>query len=83
MESDEYSGRIALLSEGVIGAALMYRGYSYNSVDPAQIKEMRDMVRAGLVLNLIGVVLITVLFFALSARVLGLDLEVLPAWAAR
>ena len=44
MESDEYSGRIALLSEGVIGAALMYRGYSYNSVDPAQIKEVQEML---------------------------------------
>ena len=44
LESDEYSGRIALLSEGVLGAALMYKGYSYNSVDPAQIKEVEDML---------------------------------------
>jgi spermidine/putrescine transport system substrate-binding protein len=44
LESDEYSGRIALLSEGVIGAALMYKGYSYNSVDPAQIKEVEDLL---------------------------------------
>ncbi len=44
LESDEYSGRIALLSEGVIGAALMYRGYSYNSVDPGEIKEVEEML---------------------------------------
>ena len=44
LESDEYSGRIALLSEGVIGAALMYKGYSYNSVDPAQIKEVEELL---------------------------------------
>jgi spermidine/putrescine transport system substrate-binding protein len=44
MDSDEYSGRIALLSEGVIGSALMYLGYSRNSVDPSQIKEVEEML---------------------------------------
>ena len=33
-DSDEYSGKIALLSEGVLGAALMYLGHSYNSTVP-------------------------------------------------
>ena len=44
MDSDEYSGRIALLSEGVLGAALKYLGYSYNSTDPQQIKEAEELL---------------------------------------
>ena len=38
-DSDQYAGRIALLSEAttMIGMALKYLGYSYNSVDPAQL----------------------------------------------
>ena len=46
MESDEYSGRIALLSEGVIGAGLMYKGYSYNSKDPNEVAEVEAMLIA-------------------------------------
>ncbi|MFQ5773396.1 MAG: PotD/PotF family extracellular solute-binding protein [Kiloniellaceae bacterium] len=44
MDSDEYSGRIALLSEGVIGAALKYLGYSYNSKNPDEIKEVEKLL---------------------------------------
>lgn len=38
-DSDQYSGRIALLSEAttMIGLALKYLGHSYNSTDPAEI----------------------------------------------
>jgi len=43
-DSDEYSGRIALLSEGVIGAALMYLGYSYNSTNGNEIKEVEELL---------------------------------------
>jgi spermidine/putrescine transport system substrate-binding protein len=43
-ESAEYSGRIALLSEGVIGAALKYLGYSYNSTNPAEVKQAEEML---------------------------------------
>lgn len=40
LDSPEYSGRIAVLSEAgdVIGAALKYLGYSMNSKDPAEIR---------------------------------------------
>jgi spermidine/putrescine transport system substrate-binding protein len=44
LDSDEYSGRIALLSEGVIGVALKYLGYSYNSTDPAEIKQAEELL---------------------------------------
>jgi len=44
LDSDEYSGRIALLSEGVIGAALKYLGYSYNSKDPKEIAEVEALL---------------------------------------
>jgi spermidine/putrescine transport system substrate-binding protein len=37
-DSDKYSGRIALLNEGVLEVALKYLGYSYNSKNPAEIK---------------------------------------------
>ena len=43
--------------------------------------EIRDMVRAGLVLNLIGVLVIATLFFLVSSRFLGLDLSTMPPWA--
>jgi spermidine/putrescine transport system substrate-binding protein len=46
LDSDEYAGRIALLSEGVIGAALKYLGYSYNSVDPAEVKRAEELLIA-------------------------------------
>jgi spermidine/putrescine transport system substrate-binding protein len=38
LDSDKYSGRLALLSEGVLEIALKYLGYSYNSKNPAEIK---------------------------------------------
>lgn len=44
LESDEYSGRIALLSEGVIEISLKYLGYSFNSTNPAEIKEAEDLL---------------------------------------
>lgn len=45
-DSDEYRGRIALLSEAstMIGLALKYLGYSYNSTDPAEIKQAEDLL---------------------------------------
>lgn len=45
-ESDRYSGRIALLSEAttMIGLALKYLGYSYNSMDPAEIGEAEALI---------------------------------------
>jgi len=45
--------------------------------------EMRDMVRAGLILNLVGVLVITTLFFLVSSRLLGLDLSTIPLWAVQ
>jgi len=44
LDSDEYSGRIALLSEGIIEAALKYLGYSYNSTDPGEIKQAEELL---------------------------------------
>ena len=45
-ESDKYAGRIALLSEAttMIGLALKYLGYSYNSMDPAQLGEAEALL---------------------------------------
>ena len=45
-DSDEYTGRIALLGDGdtVIGIALKYLGYSYNSTSPAEIKEAEGLL---------------------------------------
>ena len=40
-----------------------------------------DMVRSGIVLNLIGIVLITLGVFLLGAWVLGIDPNVVPDWA--
>jgi sodium-dependent dicarboxylate transporter 2/3/5 len=45
--------------------------------------EIRDMVRAGLVLNLIGVLVIATLFYFVSSKLLGLDLATMPAWAVQ
>lgn len=44
LDSDEYSGRIALLSEGVIPAALKYLGYSYNDTDPEHLKQAEALL---------------------------------------
>ncbi len=45
-DSDEYSGRIALLSDptSVMGAAFKYLGYSYNSTNPSEIKQAEELV---------------------------------------
>ncbi len=43
--------------------------------------DMKEMVRSGIVLNLCGVVLITLIFSFISAPILGLDLATVPAWA--
>jgi spermidine/putrescine transport system substrate-binding protein len=45
-ESDKHSGRIALLSEAttMIGLALKYLGYSYNSIDPKEIGEAEALI---------------------------------------
>lgn len=46
MDSDEYSGRLALLGEAasVIGIALKYLGYSYNATDPKEIKAAEELL---------------------------------------
>jgi sodium-dependent dicarboxylate transporter 2/3/5 len=43
--------------------------------------EIREMVRAGILLNLMGVVLITLVFYFVSSWLLGIDLTTVPAWA--
>ena len=46
LDSDKYSGRIAWISEAgsMIGMALKYLGYSFNSKDPAQIAEAEALL---------------------------------------
>ena len=44
--------------------------------------EMRHMVRAGLVLNLIGVLLISLFFYFVGSWLMGVDLGVVPDWTA-
>eukprot|EP00119_Amphimedon_queenslandica_P006731 XP_011407967.1 PREDICTED: uncharacterized protein LOC105315135 [Amphimedon queenslandica] len=45
-DSDEFSGRIALLNDAsvAIGIGLKYLGYSYNDTDPAHIKEVEELL---------------------------------------
>jgi sodium-dependent dicarboxylate transporter 2/3/5 len=43
--------------------------------------EMARMVRTGLILNLLGVVLVTLVFTFVTAPLLGIDPGVLPEWA--
>lgn len=45
-DSDQYSGRIAVLSESgtIIGTVLKYLGYSFNSTDPNQVKQAEEML---------------------------------------
>ncbi len=43
--------------------------------------EMRQMIRAGIWLNFIGVILISLVFYFLSSHLLGIDLTTVPAWA--
>jgi sodium-dependent dicarboxylate transporter 2/3/5 len=42
---------------------------------------MRDMVRVGIVLNLIGIVIITAAVFILGLTVFGIDPAIIPEWA--
>ena len=42
---------------------------------------IQDMVRGGILLNLIGVVLITAAIYLIGFPVLGIDLAVMPDWA--
>ena len=41
-----------------------------------------DMVKAGLIINLIGIVVITVLFLLLGPAVFQINPDALPEWAA-
>ena len=49
MDSDRYSGRISLLgdAQNVIGCGLKYLGYSYNSTDAGEIKQVEDLLIAN------------------------------------
>ena len=42
---------------------------------------IRDMVRAGIWFNLVGVILVAVVFSLLAGPVMGIDLHAVPAWA--
>ena len=43
--------------------------------------EMGRMVKTGLILNLVGVVVVTGTFYLIACPVLGIDLVATPAWA--
>ncbi|MEM0998866.1 MAG: SLC13 family permease [Bacteroidota bacterium] len=42
---------------------------------------IKDMIRAGIWFNLLGIVLVTVVFLAIAAAVWGIDLGNMPDWA--
>lgn len=46
LDSDEYAGAISLLSDqqNVLGAALKYLGFSFNSVNPEEIKKAEELL---------------------------------------
>lgn len=46
LESDEYAGSIALLGDQstVLGAGLKYLGYSWNSVNPEELKKVEELL---------------------------------------
>ncbi len=48
LDSDKYSGKISLLgdAQNVIGAALKYLGYSFNSTDAGELKKAEDLLIA-------------------------------------
>ena len=48
LDSDKLSGRISLLGDGqnVIGAALKYLGYSFNSTNEAELKKVEELLIA-------------------------------------
>jgi spermidine/putrescine-binding protein len=47
-DSDQFAGRISLLgdAQNVIGCTLKYLGHSFNSTDPAQIKQAEELLIA-------------------------------------
>ena len=49
LESDEFSGRMALLADSrfVMGVALLYLGYSANTTNPDEINAARDLLIAA------------------------------------
>ncbi len=49
LDDDKHAGRISLLGDGasMIGIALKYLGFSYNSKDPAEVKKAEDLLIAG------------------------------------
>jgi len=46
LDSDKHAGKLSLLgdAQNVIGCTLKYLGYSFNSTDPAQIKQAEDLL---------------------------------------
>jgi sodium-dependent dicarboxylate transporter 2/3/5 len=42
---------------------------------------IRDMVRAGIWFNVLGVILVTLVFALLSGAIMGIDLTAVPTWA--
>ena len=48
LDSDKYAGRISLLgdAQNVIGVTLKYLGHSFNSVDPAELKKVEELLIA-------------------------------------
>lgn len=42
---------------------------------------IREMVRVGLIINLIGIVVVSLLFFTIGRAVFGIEAGVLPEWA--
>lgn len=42
-----------------------------------------EMARAGVLLNLLGVVLVTLLIYTLGGPIFGIDMDVFPDWAAQ
>jgi len=46
LDSDEHAGRISLLgdAQNVLGAALKYLGYSFNSVKPEELKKAEELL---------------------------------------
>jgi len=42
---------------------------------------MREMVRAGIWFNITGIVLVVLVFWLLSGPAMGIDPNVMPAWA--
>jgi spermidine/putrescine transport system substrate-binding protein len=47
-DSDQFAGKISVLgdAQNVLGSALKYLGYSFNSTDPAELKKVEDLLIA-------------------------------------